>query len=120
MPQQLPAPVDPALFAGLEPDSILPEQFFPDQQPNWTGEMSLLWTVFSDGLEMFRKEVTLGNEQSEAYLETVDWIEETGKDRVFSFENLCEVFHLDPVWVRRSLYDWRDRSRLTVAPSKAA
>jgi hypothetical protein len=120
MPQHLPAPVDPALFAGLEPDSILPEQFFPEQQPTWSGEMSLLWTVFSDGLESFRKEVSLGNEQSEAYLETIDWIHETGQDRVFSFENLCEVFGLNPTWVRNSLHDWRERYRLSATHSKAA
>ena len=51
MAQHLPEPVDPAAFANLEPDFILPEQFFPEQQPNWSGELSLLWTVFSDGIE---------------------------------------------------------------------
>ena len=62
MAQHLPEPVDPAAFANLEPDFILPEQFFPEQQPNWSGELSLLWTVFSDGIETFRKEILLGRE----------------------------------------------------------
>src|SRR5262249_7922745 len=75
MAQQLPEPVDPAAFASLEPDFVLPEQFFPEQQPNWSGELSLLWTVFSDGIETFRKEVLLGRERSEAFIETLEWIE---------------------------------------------
>jgi hypothetical protein len=109
MAQNLPTPVDPAIFSALDPDSILPEQFFPEQQPNWTGEMSLLWTVFSDGLETYCKEVSLGHEQSELFLETLEWVELRGHDSIFSFESLCEVFHLDPGSVRRSLHVWRER-----------
>src|SRR5436309_15687766 len=97
MAQQLPEPVDPAAFASLEPDFILPEQFFAEQQPNWTGELSLLWTVFSDGIETFRKEVLLGREQSEAYLETVEWMELIDQEPIFSFDRLCELFGQNPV-----------------------
>jgi hypothetical protein len=46
--------MDPTAFASLEPDFILPEQFFPEQQPNWSGG-STLWTVFSDGIETFAR-----------------------------------------------------------------
>src|SRR5262245_15752660 len=119
MAYDLVPPTDPTSFAGLDPDFILPEQFFPEQQPSWSGEMILLWTVFSDGLEAFRKEVLLGTERSELYLETLDWIRTTGRDSIFCFENLCEVFHLDPGFVRRALFEWRDRVRAAV-PSKAA
>lgn len=120
MPQHLPTPVDPAIFAGLEPDTILPEQFFPEQQPNWSGELSLLWTVFIDGIEAFRKEVLQGNEGSEVYLETVEWIQLRGGDSIFSFENLCETFALNPAWVRRALLDWRAKQRAQAVASKAA
>ena len=57
MAQHLPEPVDPAAFANLEPDFILPEQFFPEQQPNWSGELSLLWTVFSVRTEPLSTEI---------------------------------------------------------------
>ena len=89
MAQHLPEPVDPAAFANLEPDFILPEQFFPEQQPNWSGELSLLWTVFSDGIETFRKEILLGREHGEVYLETLEWIQATGLEAIFSFDRLC-------------------------------
>jgi hypothetical protein len=120
MAQQLPEPVDPAAFASLEPDFILPEQFFPEQQPNWSGELSLLWTVFSDGIETFRKEVLLGRERSEAYTETVEWIELTGQESIFSFDRLCELFQLNPVKVRSSLFTWRDRQRSVATTARAA
>jgi hypothetical protein len=120
MAQQLPEPVDPAAFANLEPDFVLPEQFFPEQEPNWSGELSLLWTVFSDGIETFRKEVLLGREHSEVYIETVEWIEVTGDESIFSFDRLCELFRLNPAKVRRSLFAWRERQRpLSVAPRAA-
>jgi hypothetical protein len=120
MAQQLPEPVDPAAFASLEPDFVLPEQFFPEQQPNWSGELSLLWTVFSDGVETFRKEVLLGRERSEAYIETVEWIEITGQESIFSFDRLCELFQLNPVKVKRSLFAWRDRQRSLANTPRAA
>jgi hypothetical protein len=120
MAQHLPEPVDPAAFANLEPDFILPEQFFPEQGPNWSGELSLLWTVFSDGIETFRKEITLGRERSEVFLETLDWIQVTGSDSIFSFERLCELFQLNPARVRRSLFGWRERQQGTLTAARAA
>jgi hypothetical protein len=120
MADNLPEPVDPAAFATLEPDLVLPEQFFPEQQPNWSGELSLLWTVFADGIETFRKEVVLGREQGEIYLETLEWVEATGLESIFSFDRLCELFNLNPVKVRRSLLAWRDQQRSLAARSRAA
>jgi hypothetical protein len=120
MAQHLPEPMDPTAFASLEPDFILPEQFFSEQQPNWSGELSLLWAVFSDGIETFRKEVMLGREQSEAYVETMEWIEITGQESIFSFDRLCELFQLNPAKVRRSLFAWRDRQRSSATTSRAA
>ena len=120
MAQRLPEPMDPTVFASLEPDFILPEQFFSEQQPNWSGELSLLWTVFSDGIETFRKEVMLGRERSEAYVETREWIEITGQESIFSFDRLCELFQLNPTKVRRSLFAWRDRQRSLATTSRAA
>lgn len=115
MPQQLPTPMDPSLFAALESDLILPEQFFPQQEPAWSGELSLLWTVFIDGIETFRKEVLRGTETSEAFVETLDWVRETGSDSVFGFDSLCETFGLEPGWVRTALLAWRDRHHLSDA-----
>lgn len=109
MSQQLPTPMDPALFATLESDLILPEQYFPVPEPDWSGELSLLWTVFMDGVELFHKDVLRGNEGSEAFVETLAWIEEGDGESVFGFDSLCETFSLDPSWVRTALLSWRDR-----------
>ena len=115
MPQQLPTPVDPAIFANLEPETLLPEQFFADQQPNWSGELSLMWTVFTDGIEAYRKEVLAGNEGSELYLETIEWIQLRGSDSIFGFESLCETFGFNPDWVRAALVTWRSKQRVRTA-----
>ncbi len=120
MADDLSETVDPAAFANLEPDLVVPEQFFAEQQPNWSGELSLLWTVFADGIETFRKEVILGREQGEIYLETLEWVEATGLESIFSFDRLCELFNLNPVKVRRSLLTWRDQQRSLAAGSRAA
>jgi hypothetical protein len=118
MPQRLPTPVDPAMFADLEPETFLPEQFFAEPQPRWSGELALLWTVFIDGIEAFRKEVLAGNEGSELYLETLEWLHLRGTDSIFSFDSLCETFGFDPEWLRAALFAWRARQRLR--PAKAA
>jgi len=120
MSQHLPEPVDPATFASLEPDFVLPEQFYAEQQPNWSGEISLLWTVFSDGIESFRKEVLFGRERGEVYLETLQWIEATNLESIFSFDRLCELFNMNPTKVRHSLYGWRERQHATAQPARAA
>jgi hypothetical protein len=120
MAEHLQEPIDPAAYGNLEPDFILPEQFFADQQPNWSGEMALLWTVFSDGIETFRKEVLLGREQSEAFLETVEWIGLSGSEAIFSFERLCELFRLTPSKVRRSLFEWREQQHSAALAPRAA
>src|ERR1051325_5757219 len=120
MAQHLPEPVDPASFANLEPDFILPEQFFAEQSPNWSGEMSLLWTVFSDGIETFRKEVLLGRERSEAFVETLAWMQVTGDESIFAFERLCELFRVNPTNVRRTLLEWRERQHTVPPPARAA
>lgn len=115
MSQQLPTPMDPSLFASLESDLILPEQFFPQQEPAWSGELALLWTVFIDGIETYRKEVLRGTESSEAFVETLEWVSEPGSDSVFGFDSLCETFGLEPGWVRTALSAWRERHHVTDA-----
>jgi hypothetical protein len=120
MPQELPVPADPSILGSLEPDLVLPEQFFPEQRPQWSGELALLWTVFWDGIETFQKEVLLGREGGEAFQETVAWIERADDDSVFSFERLCDLFSLRPERVRRSLLAWDQRHRGEVATVKAA
>ncbi len=120
MSQSLSDPVDSVGFSGLDPDFILPEQFFPDQQPNWSGEISLLWTVFSDGIETFRKEVNLGREHGEIFVETLAWVRTTGDESIFAFDRLCELFQLNPTRVRLSLLDWRDRQHAIAGAQRAA
>lgn len=105
----LPTPHDPALFAKLEADLIFPEQFFHKQEPDWSGERALLWAVFTDGIEIFHKAVTHGVENTEAFVETLAWINERGSDSIFSFDSLCEIFGHDPAWSRRALLEWRTR-----------
>lgn len=120
MAEHLSEPVDPAGYASLEPDFILPEQFFYEQQPHWSGEMSLLWAVFSDGIETFRKEVQLGRERSEAFAEALRWIEACDPESIFSFDRLCELFRLTPAKVRKSLLVWRSRhGQMATAPRAA-
>jgi hypothetical protein len=120
MSHELPDAIDPSAYANLDPDFIVPEQFFAEQQPNWSGEFALLWTVFSDGIETFRREILLGREQSEVFLETLEWIDATGQESIFSFERLCELFRFNPVKVRKSLRDWRETQRSSVTTPRAA
>jgi hypothetical protein len=124
MHQRHPTPPAAELFATLESDRMLPEQFFPQRHPSWSGELALLWAVFIDGVESFRKEILRGTEDSEVFTEILDWIYERESDSVFSFDRLCETFELDSGRAQSSLEMWRERHHaptlVTVPRSEAA
>ena len=95
-----------ALRDLLSADAVLPEQFWEAKLTSScsTGEIALMWAVFADGIDCFRRNVgaTTGQgrldfEEAEAWIFATDW------DWPFSFVNLCEVFGFNPNSVRWQL-----------------
>lgn len=116
-----------ASFGLLEPDILLPSQFFAmlcKQAPRKTGECQLVLAVLEDAVHCFQKYLLARNRRERRLFEEAqDWMtrRDTGAaadDRpTFSFEYVCEVLNLDPEYLRGGLNRWRKQQLVRAALS---
>jgi len=92
----------------IEADFILPEQLGGTSAALRTGEFSLLWAVFSDGIQSYCRQVLRGGTRSLTYREVEQWIFRPSSDAITSFSSLCELFGIDPRRMRRALLHFRE------------
>lgn len=92
----------------LGADAVLPEQFFGRGSAcQASGERALMWAVFADGLECYRRNMDATQAADRvAFLEAESWIFRNDYEWPFSFVNLCEAFGFDPNGVRAALLRW--------------
>lgn len=71
-----------------------------DLQP----EKKLMLAMLQDAIDCFRKNLFSNRERKRALFEEADaWIMEENDRYLFSFENICEVFDIDPGYLRKGL-----------------
>lgn len=102
----------------LAADSVLPEQFWGTHAaPNIaTGELALMWAVFADGVESYRRNATATSAQGRVEFEEAEsWLLATDWDWPFSFVNLCEIFGFNANGIRWALRRWRHQQRTSVS-----
>ena len=87
----------------IEADFILPSQLQSASVAARTGELGLLWAVFTDGVQSYCRDVLRGSTESLTYREVHRWIFRPNSDAITSFSNLCELFGIDPRKMRRAL-----------------
>ncbi len=92
----------------LEADFILPEQLKVSGVANRTGEFSLLWAVFTDGIQAYCAEILRGSTTSLTFREVERWIFRPNSDAITAFSNLCELFEIDARRMRRALIRFRE------------
>jgi len=72
------------------------------------GEVGLMLAVLGDALEYYQKYAMAKDARGKRLFgEAEEWIFETNSEWLFSFENICEVLHLDPDFIRKSLLLWK-------------
>ena len=100
---------EPALQELLGANAVLPEQFFcSGDSTHLSGERALMWAVFADGIECYRRNARATSaEHRLEFLEAESWILSTDWEWPFSFVNLCELFGFNAAGVRRALLRWR-------------
>lgn len=94
----------------LGADSLLPEQFwgFQDDSTHLSGERALMWAVFADGIDTYRRTAHAASlRHRTGFKEAEDWVLSTDWDWPFSFVNLCETFGFNPEGVRAALTRWK-------------
>jgi len=94
----------------LSADSVLPEQFWPpaDGALHLSGERGLMWAVFADGIDSYRRTADSSSPERRAEFQEAElWLLSTDWNSPFSFVNLCETFGFSASGVRGALLRWK-------------
>jgi hypothetical protein len=104
----------------FQPDTLLPAEYFNRLCKGSTlePEKALMLAVLEDAISAFRDNV-LAEQANKKLLfsETEEWIAEQDTDWIFSFENICEVFELNPQYLRKALRTWKDQRTVPTKPN---
>jgi hypothetical protein len=102
-------------LAGLfQPDTLLPSQFFDRirRRRQFDGERRLMIAVLEDAVEIYRKQAgAMDPRGRQLFKEAEEWVEDTGRTWLFSFENICDVLDIDAQYLRRGLHTWKERGQ---------
>ena len=99
---------NPHLF---QPDTMLPSQYFAAalrRRGALKPERRLIVAVLQDAIECYQKNLFARDGKArQLYADAEEWIDSDDRSHYFSFENICEILEMNPVFVRRGLHEWR-------------
>ena len=108
---------EPSAGPGLEPETILPSQFFDRFQIDATlqPEKRLMLAVLEDAVGTFQKYVTSATRRGQRlFAEAEEWFAASATEWPFGFENICEALSLEPAYIRRGLGRWREAQQAAI------
>src|SRR2546425_6988195 len=111
---------EPAGGPGLEPETILPSQFFDRFQidASLQPEKRLMLAVLEDAVGTFQKYVTSFTRRGQRlFTESEEWFAASATDWPFGFENICEALGLEPAYIRTGLARWREAQQAELSSS---
>ncbi|MFQ5664830.1 MAG: hypothetical protein ACE5I7_00200 [Candidatus Binatia bacterium] len=101
----------------FRPEVVFPAQYF-DARPGQReieGERRLMVAILEDAIRSFQKYATASRPRGRRlFAEAAQWIFEDGSPWLFSFESICAILDLNPVLLRDTLQEWKQR--LETAP----
>lgn len=112
----------------LQPDVILPEQYFAALRAQVSGERLLALAVLEDAVDCFQRFLFATRLRTRRlFRDAEQWIMEK-ESRAhtddthphLSFEHVCDGLGLDPADVRQRLQQWRQHELASVRPSGSA
>jgi hypothetical protein len=76
-------------------------------------EKRLMLAVLEDAIECFQNHFAARCGKSRrAFVDAEKWVFGMNDDWVFGFENICNVLHFDPEYIRKGLRGWREQESL--------
>jgi hypothetical protein len=96
----------------FQPDILLPSQYFDRIQPksDMIPERRLLLGLLMDGLYCFQKYCFSSGKRCKAlFREAEAWIMNEDLSSPFSFRGACEYLEVEADYLRRRLFQWRDK-----------
>jgi len=99
--------------ALFEDEVLLPVQYSePSKGRLLSPEHRLLWAVLEDAVGCWQaNETATGGERRRVFQEAAEWFESDADDSPFAFVVICQLFGLEPEWIRRGLQRWSERRR---------
>jgi hypothetical protein len=98
----------------LEPDVMLPAQFFRALRGREAhgGERRLIIAVLEDAINCFQKNLfARDNRSRRLFYDAENWVMSLDRDSPFAFENICEFLSLDAGYIRQGLCRWARAAR---------
>lgn len=103
---------DDFLARILEPDIFLPSQFYGTTglSRKLEGEKRLMIAILKDAVECLEKyRASRSSAGRIHYDNAIEWVEDTGTDWLFSFNNICDLLGFDPDYLREVLLKRENR-----------
>jgi len=95
---------EPVVQELLSANAVLPA----DGALHLSGERALMWAVFADGVDSYRRTADATSPERRAEFQEAElWMLGTDWDSPFSFVNLCDTFGFSATGVRQALLRWR-------------
>jgi hypothetical protein len=94
------------LVAAWGTDSTVSQQYLNTfrRSEHFEPEKALLRAILEDAVHCYRKYQPAQNRAArERFREAETWIIGSGTEWIFSFENVCQLLGLDPMYVRQKL-----------------
>jgi hypothetical protein len=104
----------------FEPDAVLSAQYFESLRSKTLSEPEkrLMLAVLEDAISCFQNNVLARSGKSKKLFEESEaWILAGDRDWFFSFENICDVLRINPVYVRQGLLRWKERKLPIATPA---
>lgn len=96
----------------FQPDSLLPAQFFASlkQRSQACGERRLMAAILEDAIDCFQKYLwAKDNRSRNLRQEAESWFLSDDDSWPFSFINVCHALDLEPDFLRRGLWNWKEK-----------
>ena len=90
------------------PDPPVPENYFSTDNDFQCGEKRLALAIIEEAIGTYQRYAfSLNYRARRLHQEASDWIADSDRSWVFSFENLCDFLDLDPNYLRGGIQKWK-------------
>jgi hypothetical protein len=94
----------------FQPDTLLPAQYLETyrRKSYMEPETRLMLAVLEDAVACYQKYVLAQDERgAELFRDAEAWIMREDTEWLFSFDNICESFGINPAYMRDGLVGWK-------------
>ncbi|HXV80442.1 MAG TPA: hypothetical protein VEG60_11225 [Candidatus Binatia bacterium] len=106
---------------SFEPDVVAPYQYLTNYRRlnPVEPEKALMFAVLAEAVDTYQRYAFCKSSRGQAMFREVEaWFWDHEPDSLFSFLSICEVFGLDPAFLRRGLMEWTASRKRNTLPRK--